>query len=460
MRYRNSLALVATGMAVSLLGPAAVQAQTPTPVVTSFSILGDMTERIGGSQVDVTTLVGPGGDAHVYQPTPQAARAVSGAELFIVNGLQFEGWLDRLVDASDFSGQRVVVTDGVEPIAFGDAAEEMDSHGDEHAQGGHAFEWGGLFDLEAGTYEWSFAKVGGDYADPAMKMVIQAADDLEAAEETAEDLMEADSSEARVPGETLSADDAAYALNFDADQNTSVFTVEIEEAGTYAFFTEHMPFEFEANEHFFKDMAGADVEPVSQEPEGDHGHHDHDHGASDPHTWQSVPNAITYVENITEALAAADPAHADLFEQRAERYISELEALDERIRATIEALPAENRTVVTSHDAFQYFADEYGVTFFSPQGVSTETEASAKDVAELIETMRDRNVSAVFFENITDTRLLERIADETGSSVGGTLYPGALSEPNGPAPTYIEMMEHNADTLEQALGGDHEESHS
>ena len=353
MRYRNPLALAATGVALSLLGSAAVPAQTPTPVVASFSILGDMAERIGGPQVDVVTLVGPGGDAHVYQPTPQAAQAVSNAELFIVNGLQFEGWLDRLVDASDFTGQRVVVTDGVEPIAFGEAADASAGHSD-HGHEGHD-----------------------DHSEP----------------------------------------DHAHEGHDDHDE------------------PDH----------------GHD----------DHGHdHGHDHGASDPHAWQSVPNAITYVENITAALVAADPAHADRFEQRAQRYIAELEALDERIRATIASLPADQRTVVTSHDAFQYFADEYGLTFFSPQGVSTESEASAGDVAALIEAMRERNVSAVFFENITDTRLLERIADETGARIGGTLYPGALSESDGPAPSYIEMMEHNAETLEQALGADHEESQS
>jgi len=150
MRYRNPLALAATGVALSLLGSAAVPAQTPTPVVASFSILGDMAERIGGPQVDVVTLVGPGGDAHVYQPTPQAAQAVSDAELFIVNGLQFEGWLDRLVDASDFTGQRVVVTDGIEPIAFGEAADAPAGHGD-HGHDDHGHDQGTIMALPTRT---------------------------------------------------------------------------------------------------------------------------------------------------------------------------------------------------------------------------------------------------------------------------------------------------------------------
>ena len=116
------------------------------------------------------------------------------------------------------------------------------------------------------------------------------------------------------------------------------------------------------------------------------------------------------------------------------------------------ALPSDRRTVVTSHDAFQYFGRDYGLAFLAPQGLSTESEASAKDVASLIEQMRDEGISAVFIENITDSRLLEQIASETGATIGGTLYPGALSGPEGPAPTYLDMMRHNASTLAQALG--------
>ena len=117
----------------------------------------------------------------------------------------------------------------------------------------------------------------------------------------------------------------------------------------------------------------------------------------------------------------------------------------------LDALPEDRRTVVTSHDAFQYFGQQYGLTFLAPQGLSTESEASAQDVAKLIEQMREDGISAVFIENITDRRLIQQIANETGATVGGTLYPGALSGPEGPAPTYLDMLRHNATTLTQAL---------
>ena len=181
------------------------------------------------------------------------------------------------------------------------------------------------------------------------------------------------------------------------------------------------------------------------------GHDHHDHGAFDPHAWQSLGNAVAYVDNITAALAQADPANAADFYQNRAAYVAEIEALDAEIREIVAALPAERRIVVTSHDAFQYFGGEYGLTFIAPQGLSTESEASAKDVARLIQQIRERGIRAVFIENIGDARLLEQIANETGATIGGTLYPGALSDPDAPAPTYLDMMRHNAMTLAQAL---------
>lgn len=495
------LLLTTALVAASATLPGTVRADETIKVVATFSILGDMVDAVGGDAIELTTLVGPGGDAHVYQPTPQDAKAVSEADVLMINGLEFEGWLERLIGATSFDGKMVVATDGIEAIEFGG---HDDDHGDEH--GGHAFEWGGLFDLKAGTYNWSFAKVDGDYADPAMRMVVLAAEDIEAVEEDAEDMLEADAAEDKADGDTLSVSETAFALNFDADKDVTVFSVNIAEDGKYAFFTEHMPFEFEADEHFFKDTSGADVEPVAQEPDGDHhdhghghedhaghddhkdhddhaghddhkdhddhaghddhddhkdhddhaghdDHHGHNHGAFDPHAWQSVENAMIYVDNIANGLAQADPDNASAFFKNREAYVAELEALETEISSLMAELAEDKRTVVTSHDAFGYFAEAYSLEFEAPQGVSTESEASAGEVAELITQIRDEGIAAVFVETITDNRLMEQIASETQAVIGGTLYSDALSDADGPASTYLEMMRYNAATISKALTG-------
>ena len=323
-RYRTMPKFFAVIFVLSLVAVASGTPDKPIQAVATFSILGDMVSRIGGEHVAVTTLVGPGGDAHVYRPTPTAARAVSQAHVLIINGLDFEGWLDRLIEASDFGGVRVVATAGIEPIAVDDAGEVDQDH-----------------DLDHG------------------------------ADEPAED--------------------------------------------------------------------------------HDEEHHDHDHGALDPHAWQSLRHAVAYVDNITAALAKADPDNAGAFYRNRAAYVAEIEALDAEFRALFADLPPGSRTIVTSHDAFRYFGHEYGLAFIAPQGLSTASEASAKDVASLIELIRDQGIRAVFTENVADPRLLKRIADETDAAVGGTLYPGALSGPDGPAPTYLDMMRHNARTLLHAL---------
>ncbi len=327
MLTRRALLITASALlALSLAAPAIAQSDRPIPVVATFSILGDMVKRIGGESVAVTTLVGPDGDTHVYQPTPADARAVSEAQILVANGLQFEGWLDRLVDASDFRGVRVVTTKGINPIAFEEAGHDEHAKGDDHK--GH-----------------------------------------------------------------------------DHDEHAK----------------------------------GDDHE----------GHHHH--GAFDPHAWQSLRHATAYVDNITAALAKADPGSAGVFYRNREVYVAEIEALDSEIRGIVDRLPAGSRTIVTSHDAFQYFGREYGLEFVAPQGLSTESEASAKDVARLVRFIRERGIRAVFVENIGDPRLLKSIADETGAVVGGRLYPGALSAPDGPAATYLDMMRYNATTLAKAL---------
>ena len=338
----SAAAVLALSFALAPAAPAAAQSGKPVPVVATFSILGDMVKRIGGEHVALTTLVGPDGDTHVYRPTPADARAVSEAKILVVNGLQFEGWLDRLIDASNFRGVRVVATHGIEPIAFEDEHDKHDDHGkhaedDDRKGHGHA-------------------------------------------------------------------------------------------------------------EHDKHDDHGKH----DKHAEADH-HDGHDHGAFDPHAWQSLRNAAVYADNIAAALAEADPANAGAFRRNRAAYAAEIAALDSEIRKLVAGLPAASRTVVTSHDAFQYFGRDYGLTFLAPQGLSTESEASAKDVVRLIRQIRDRGIRAVFIENVADPRLLKRIADETGAAIGGTLYPGALSGPDGPAPTYLDMMRHNAMTLARAL---------
>ena len=381
MLARRAFLTSATAVfALSLAAPAIAESDRPTPVVATFSILGDMVKRVGGEHVAVTTLVGPDGDAHVYQPTPADARAVSEATILVANGLQFEGWLDRLIDASDFDGMRVVATEGIEPIAFDDEHDDSGSH-DAHAE-------------EAGH---------DDHHD----------DHAEAGHDDHDDHHD--------------HDEHAEAATHDHDDDHG--HDEHAEAATHDGHDDH------------EDEAHAEGD--------DHDHHHH--GAFDPHAWQSLGNAVAYVDNITAALAQSDPANAADFYQSRAAYVAEIEALDAEIREIVSALSADRRIVVTSHDAFQYFGREYALEFVAPQGLSTESEASAKDVARLIQQIRERGIGAVFVENIGDPRLLEQIAGETGAVIGGTLYPDALSGPDGPAPTYLDMMRHNATTLARAL---------
>ncbi|EBA03405.1 hypothetical protein RB2150_02079 [Rhodobacteraceae bacterium HTCC2150] len=333
---RILLTSVSALAALALTLPTTTWAKEPIPVVATFSILGDMVERIGGEHIAVTTLVGPDEDAHVYQPTPQAARAVAEADLMFVNGLDFEGWLERLAQAAAFDGALVVATDGIEALTFDEHGDEQDDH-DEHKD---------------------------DH------------DDHE-----------------------------------DKDHKD----------------------DYDKHEGEHDDHAG------------------HDHGAFDPHAWQSLTHAVTYVDNITAGLAKADPENAaDYYANRA-TYVAEIEALNVDVTAIMAGLPEEKRTVITSHDAFGYFAHAYGFNFEAPQGLSTESEVSAADVAELIEQIRKEGISAVFIEAIADNRLLKQIANETDATIGGTLYSDGLSNAEGPASTYLDMMRHNAETLSKAL---------
>ena len=262
-------------------------------VVASFSIIGDFVRNVGGDRVNVTTLVGPDSDSHVYVPAPADAKKVADAKLVFVNGLGFEGWLSRLLKAAGGKASVVTTTAGIAPLRVGSEA--------------------------------------------------------------------------------------------------------------------------------------------------------------DPHAWQSVANARIYVANIRDALVAAAPADAEAFKSNAGAYLAELDALERELREAIAKIPEGRRKVISTHSAFGYFAAAYGVEFIAPLGVSTESEASARDIARIITQIRVAKIPAVFMENITDPRLIGRISAETGARVGGTLYSDSLTGEKGDSPTYIAMVRHNIKALTSAL---------
>ena len=204
------------------------------------------------------------------------------------------------------------------------------------------------------------------------------------------------------------------------------------------------------------------VMPITMRDEEEHDHdaqaaveaEDDDTPAAkvtDPHAWQNLFNGKIYVANIRDALIAADPDGADSYAANAAKYLAAIDAEDKAVKAAIASLPEARRKIITSHDAFGYFGNAYGLEIISPEGVSTESEASAQDVAKIIRQIRAEHIPAVFIENVTDRRLLDQIARETGAKIGGTLYSDALSEPDGPAPTYLGMFRHNVGALTAAL---------
>ncbi|MFW9609846.1 MAG: metal ABC transporter solute-binding protein, Zn/Mn family [Aquaspirillum sp.] len=296
--------LLALSLSVSFAVPA--WAAEPLPVLTSFSILADITQQVGGERVTVSSLVGPNQDAHVYQPSPQDVKKLLASRVFVVNGLGFEGWIQRLTQSSQYRGQTVVASEKIKPLAV------KTSHGHDHG-------------------------------------------------------------------------------------------------------------------------------------------HRHDHGKGvDPHAWHNPQHVIQYGHTIAQALAKADPAGASYYQQRAQQFEQQLRQLDQSIEQQFAAIPVAQRKVITSHDAFSYLGQRYQIRFIAPQGMSTESEASAASVAKLVKQIRQQKVKALFVENMADQRLLQQISQETNVKVGGKLYSDALSA-GAPAGSYIELMQYNAKNLASAL---------
>jgi len=300
MKHRL-VALLGLALLVLLGVSSGAYAADKVKAVASFSILGDMVRQVGGDRVDVVTLVGPDGDAHVFSPTPADAKTLASSQLFFVNGLGFEGWMERLEKSSGFKGKTIVASKGVKP-------------------------------------------------------------------------------------------------------------------------------------HTMVEEEGGETETIT-----------------DPHAWQDLANGKLYIANIRDGLIAADPEGKAIYEANAAKYLEALATEETAVKQALGKLPPERKRIITSHDAFGYFGAAYGLEIIAPEGVSTESEASAQDVAKIIRQIKAEHIPAVFIENITDHRLLDQIARETGAKIGGTLYSDALSGPDGPAPNYLDMFRHNVGTLTAAL---------
>ncbi len=298
MRIPSLILGLLTSAAVGASFSAAASAKTLNAVA-SFTVLADVVKQVGGDHVNVKSLVGPNGDPHEFEPSPDDAKSLKQADITFISGEGLESWFEKLVSASGYSGKPYVVSKGIKTRT-----------------------------------------------------------------------MEED-------GKTV----------------------------------------------------------------------------TDPHVWNSPVNVKVWVANIEKALAAADPADAADFKANAAKYSKELDALNTYAKSVIETVPKDRRKILTSHDAFGYFGREYGVQFLSPIGLSTETEASAADVAKLIDQIKAEKVKTYFFENSNDSRLVSQIAKATGAQPGGELYVESLSKADGPAPTYVKMFRYNVDQLSKAFAG-------
>ncbi len=190
-------------------------------------------------------------------------------------------------------------------------------------------------------------------------------------------------------------------------------------------------------------IASTGVMPRSMDDEGN--------SITDPHAWQNISNARIYVKNITKALSEARPEQAAAFQKRAEAYDAELVKLDAWVKTEMNAVPDQQRKIITSHDAFGYFGAAYSVTFMAPQGISTEVEPTATQVAKLVEQMKAEKVRRVFFENMASPKLVKQLAKDAGATVGQPVYSDALSHADGPAATYVAMFRHNVALFKDAM---------
>ncbi len=434
----------------------------------------DLVKSIALPSDEVTCLVDRKQDVHDFKINPRQAKLLNNADKVFTLGKEMtpsmRNWESKkqtvvigvsainVDDHSDHAGH----DDHAEHSAKVDDHSDHGGHDDhsdhaghdEHAEG--AFEWAGKFQLSKGSYKWSFAKVDGEYADPAMKMVILKSNDIEGSEDLAKELLGSRFSTRRNNNGTLTASDKAFVLNFDQRKESTVFNVEIKEDGQYTFFTEHMPFEFEANEHFFKDALNSDVEPIAQVPDEGEGHHHHDHGGLDPHVWHDPHNIIKMGNVINESLKkdASKRSIRKQINERFEKADSILEDLDSWIVEQVGSIPEENRVIVSKHKAMEYYGDAFGfetISLLDFLGDSSSLRPeNIKSVLKELKELKEDNVLALFPEQKPASKLLRNLSRQSSIPISPDqiFVDGLMMDGNT-----VSVAVHNTCTIVDSLGG-------
>ena len=416
-------------------------------IVTTLFPLYDFAKNIGGDKTEVSLLLPPGVEAHTFEPKPSDIAKINSAKIFVYTGEFMEPWAHDIIESADKKVKIVDASTGIEMMK-----EEVGEH--EQPAGGQPWEWSGAFDLEKGNYTWTFAKVDGEYADPQMKMAIISSDvrgieSIESAEKFAKKTF-ASNAARRQNTETL-IPNANYELVFDATQEVTSYNIAIDKPGTYVFFTEHMPTEFEAVEHFFKNKERADVEPVAQEPEAS-GHHHHHHGGVDPHIWLDFDNARIMAGNIAKALSNVYPHNTEYYQNNLKAYLNSLTELDGDYKNTLSA--CKSKTIVQGgHYAFGYMVKRYNLEYVAAQGFSPDSEPTVKDMIALIEQIKKNNIGYVFYEELASPKIAETLTKETNTKL--LLLNGAHNldkKDYESGVSFISIMEENLKNLALGLG--------
>lgn len=369
-------------------------------------------EKIGGDKVNITTMVKPGSDPHTYEPKPSQMIALSKAQLYFPIKIEFENtWLPKFKEQNT-QMQVIEMTKDVNFL-------KMPTHGGgTHEESGLPFEWTGAFALKKGEYYWSFAKVDGAYADPKMKFLMIKADRqienlIESYEDEAKMLFKAEQNTMAKHNDAIDTHKKTYELTFDETQNQTIFKLSIKEDGTYLFFTEHMPFEFEDKEHFLKDLARNNIEPTQTKPKPD-GHHHHHHGSVDPHTWTAPGNVKIMAKNIYDALVKADEKNSAYYQKNYESFLEEITQTDKTIKKTFNSMPKGSKFMVF-HPSWGYFAKEYDLVQLSIEIEGKEPKP--RTLKKIIDTAKKENIKAVFTQQEFSDKSAKALARELNIKV-------------------------------------------